>query len=47
VDLQGGLFIVVLLFLPLGVASLGPKLRALVSRRSTDGDGPAPREAVA
>jgi urea transport system permease protein len=29
----GGLFIVVLLFLPLGVASLGPKLKALVSRR--------------
>ncbi len=44
---QGGLFIVVLLFLPLGVASLGPKLRALVSRRSTL-DGPsADLEAVA
>jgi urea transport system permease protein len=30
---QGGLFIVVLLFLPYGVTSLGPKLRALVTRR--------------
>ncbi len=34
---QGGLFIVVLLFLPLGIASLGPKLGALVSR-STGAD---------
>ncbi|MDQ2677815.1 MAG: urea ABC transporter permease subunit UrtC, partial [Actinomycetota bacterium] len=33
---QGGLFIVVLLFLPLGIASLWPKLKSLVSRRSTD-----------
>jgi urea transport system permease protein len=32
---QGGLFIVILLFLPLGVSSLWPKLRELVSRRST------------
>jgi urea transport system permease protein len=38
---QGGLFIVVLLFLPLGVASLLPKLKALVSRRSTDMDVPS------
>jgi urea transport system permease protein len=30
---QGGLFIVVLLFLPFGVTSLVPKLRALVSHR--------------
>jgi urea transport system permease protein len=30
---QGGLFIIVLLFLPLGIASLGPKLKALVWRR--------------
>ncbi len=30
---QGGLFIVVLLLLPFGIASLGPKLRALTSRR--------------
>jgi urea transport system permease protein len=30
---QGGLFIVVLLFLPFGIASLGPKLKALTSRR--------------
>jgi urea transport system permease protein len=30
---QGGLFIVVLLFLPLGIASVGPKLRSLVPRR--------------
>ena len=32
---QGALFIVVLLFLPLGIASLGPKLKALVSRRES------------
>lgn len=32
---QGALFIVVLLFLPFGIASLGPKLRALVTRRET------------
>jgi urea transport system permease protein len=32
---QGGLFIVVLLFLPFGIASLWPKLKSLVSRRST------------
>jgi urea transport system permease protein len=32
---QGGLFIVVLLFLPLGIASLGPKLRALVPRSTS------------
>ncbi len=45
---QGGLFIVVLLFLPLGVASLLPKLKALVSRRSTNMDVPsADPEAVA
>ncbi|MCU1380562.1 MAG: urtC [Acidimicrobiales bacterium] len=30
---QGGLFIVVLLFLPFGITSLVPKLKALVSRR--------------
>jgi urea transport system permease protein len=30
---QGGLFIVVLLFLPLGIASVEPKLRSLVTRR--------------
>jgi urea transport system permease protein len=30
---QGGLFIVVLLFLPFGIASLGPKLKSAVSRR--------------
>jgi hypothetical protein len=42
------LFIVVLLFLPLGVASLLPKLKALVSRRSTNMDVPsADPEAVA
>jgi urea transport system permease protein len=35
---QGGLFIVVLLFLPFGITSLGPKLKALVSRRSSDID---------
>jgi urea transport system permease protein len=29
---QGGLFIVVLLFLPYGITSLGPKLKGLVSR---------------
>lgn len=38
---QGGLFIVVLLFLPLGVASLLPKLKALMSRRSTNMDVPS------
>jgi urea transport system permease protein len=38
---QGGLFIVVLLFLPLGITSLGPRLKALVVRR------PSGREAVA
>jgi urea transport system permease protein len=32
---QGALFIVVLLLLPLGIASLGPKLKALVTRRET------------
>jgi urea transport system permease protein len=32
---QGALFVLVLLFLPFGIASLGPKLRALVSRRET------------
>lgn len=32
---QGALFIVVLLFLPLGIASLGPKLKALASRRES------------
>lgn len=32
---QGALFIVVLLFLPFGIASLGPKLKALVTRRET------------
>jgi len=31
---QGGLFIVVLLFLPFGITSLGPRLAALVPRRS-------------
>jgi urea transport system permease protein len=50
---QGALFIVVILFLPGGIASLWPKLKVLVSRRSS---GPAPavsapavsdREAVA
>jgi urea transport system permease protein len=30
---QGGLFIVVLLFLPFGITSVGPKLKGLVSRR--------------
>jgi urea transport system permease protein len=35
---QGGLFIVVLLFLPFGVASLWPKLKSLVSRRSGNTD---------
>jgi urea transport system permease protein len=30
---QGGLFIVVLLFLPYGITSIGPKLRSLVARR--------------
>ncbi|MGD9797249.1 MAG: urea ABC transporter permease subunit UrtC [Acidimicrobiia bacterium] len=39
---QGGLFIVVLLFLPLGIASLGPKLKTLVSRRRRDVDAPLP-----
>jgi urea transport system permease protein len=34
---QGGLFIVVLLFLPYGIASIWPKLKELVSRR-TRGD---------
>jgi urea transport system permease protein len=32
---QGGLFVIVLLFLPFGIASVGPKLRALVSIRRT------------
>ena len=32
---QGGLFIVVLLFLPFGITSLVPKLRSLVTRRTT------------
>lgn len=32
---QGGLFIVVLLFLPFGIASLGPKLKALVPHRGS------------
>ena len=31
---QGALFIAVLLFLPFGIASVGPKLRALVARRT-------------
>jgi urea transport system permease protein len=31
---QGGLFIVVLLFLPLGITSLWPKLKAVASRRA-------------
>lgn len=31
---QGGLFIVVLLFLPFGIASIGPKLKELVSHRT-------------
>jgi len=30
---QGGIFIVVLLFLPYGIASIWPKLKELVSRR--------------
>jgi urea transport system permease protein len=30
---QGALFIVVLLFLPYGIASVGPRLRSLVTRR--------------
>ena len=34
---QGGLFIVVLLFLPFGITSLGPKLKALVPRREAGG----------
>lgn len=38
---QGGLFIVVLLFLPLGVASLWSKLRSLVSRLSPAAGAPA------
>ncbi len=38
---QGGLFIFVLLFLPLGIASLLPKLKALASRRSTSTDVPS------
>ena len=33
---QGALFIVVLLFLPLGIASLWPKLKSLVARPSAD-----------
>jgi urea transport system permease protein len=33
---QGALFIVVLLFLPGGIASLWPKLKALVARRTAD-----------
>jgi urea transport system permease protein len=33
---QGGLFIVVLLFLPFGITSLLPKVKELVSRRRTD-----------
>jgi urea transport system permease protein len=32
---QGGLFILVLLFLPLGISSLLPRLKALVSFRGT------------
>jgi urea transport system permease protein len=31
---QGGLFIVVLLFLPFGITSVGPKLKGLVTRRA-------------
>ena len=45
---QGALFIFVLLFLPLGIASLGPKLKALVSRRKRAEHFPATeREALA
>jgi urea transport system permease protein len=35
---QGALFIVVMLFLPGGIASLWPKLKALVPRRSAGVD---------
>ena len=38
---QGGLFIVVLLFLPFGIASIWPKLKGLVSRRSSGADVPS------
>ena len=44
---QGALFIVVLLFLPLGVASLWPKLTALVLRRPADPDAAPVEPAVA
>lgn len=43
---QGALFIFVLLFLPLGIASLGPKLKALMSRRSPAQDLPATEREV-
>ncbi len=39
---QGGLFIVVLLFLPLGIASLWPKLKGLLPSRSADAEPTAP-----
>lgn len=38
---QGGLFIVVLLFLPFGITSLLPKLKELASRRRTTGESAA------
>lgn len=45
---QGALFILVILFLPGGIASLWPKLKDLVARRSSDADPvPSEREAVA
>lgn len=34
---QGGLFIIVLLFLPFGIASVFPRLKAIVWRRGNDG----------
>jgi urea transport system permease protein len=44
---QGGLFIVVLLFLPLGIASIGPKLKELVTRRTRGNMASAAPEVVA
>lgn len=44
---QGALFIVVLLFLPLGLASLGPRLRALATRRRPGAPAAPGPEAVA
>ena len=43
---QGALFIVVILFLPGGIASLWPKVKGLWERRSTDPTQPTELELV-